>query len=202
MSSGSRVSLMAPPTARSNCKSAAVALDRLLALAGGDLVLQALTLEFVGLPLGLEIGLRLGLTGALGGNLGVRFGLDLGLLEPALADEILMSDGGPRRLLQATGDLAGEAAAGALGDIRVRHVSGSCLRGTARAGGAGDGGYPVYGGSLWGEEHRTRPGIVALHKGHCAGASSRTACSRSGRNCASASSGSAMAVFAAPGTTT
>ena len=69
-----------------------------------------------------QLGLRLGLLRALGGDLRVGLGLDLGLLEAALAGEVLVADHGARHLLGAPRELAGQAAAGGLGGFGVRHV--------------------------------------------------------------------------------
>jgi hypothetical protein len=101
---------------------ATVALDRVLALARGDLVLQALALDRVLGACGFEPGLGLRLARALGSDLGVRLCFDLGLLQAALASKILVAEHRGRRLLHAARELAGKAAAGALGDFGIRHV--------------------------------------------------------------------------------
>jgi hypothetical protein len=101
---------------------ATVALDGVLALARGDLVLEPCALGLVLGPLGCELSLGLGLGRALCRHLRVGLGLDLGLLKAALTGEILVADHGSGGLLETPGDLAGEAAAGRLGCVGIRHV--------------------------------------------------------------------------------
>src|SRR5829696_5016932 len=91
-------------------RTQAVALRGLLALLGGQLVLEPAALGLVSGLLVLDGSLRLGLArlGALAG--GVAVGVDGGLLEPALARQVVVAEQRAGDLLRLSSELAGDAA--------------------------------------------------------------------------------------------
>jgi hypothetical protein len=90
----------------------AIAFDLLVASLRLDLVLEPAAFGFRLGPLLLELGLGRTLAGLGGLTSRDRFRLGLGLLQPALALELVLADGGAGELLGLAYDLADDAAGG------------------------------------------------------------------------------------------